>query len=481
MKSVKMKFVYMGLVAMLAAGCGGGGGGSTSNPPPSGGTTKTVFVTGAIAGFGSVIVNGVHYETESSVVKIEDKSGTAGDLKVGEVVRIKAEVDSKGVARAKTIDQDRLIQGVVEAVDLTASTLTIAGQVITVDADTIFDDSIPTRSLAGIVVGDRIEVHGFAGDGTARATRIEKADATEVEVEVTGVVENLDTALKRFTVGTLTVDYNTATLEDFGTAGIALGDLVEVKGTSFLEDGALRATKVDREDHGFDGASGDEAEAEGLITRFESAQDFDVAGQKVTTNPSTQFVNGTAADLKLDAKVEAEGTLDSTDTLVAKKIVFKQESSVRLAALVDSVDATNGTFTALGLTIVVNDSTRKEDHASDVRFFKLSDLRVGDWVEVAGYADPASPGRLIATRLERDQPENEVELRGPATDIGTSNLKVFGVNVELLPDTEFEDGDASISASDFLARAAGAIVDIEGTWNGTSLLADKAEIEHEDD
>jgi xylose isomerase len=192
MKSVQVKFLSLATSAMLAAGCGGGGGSDApSNPPPAtGGTsTKTVFVTGAIAGFGSVIVNGVRYDTDSATVRIEDTAATPSQLKVGEVIRLKAEIDSSGVARAKSIDQDDLVQGVVQAVDLAAGTLTIAGQTVVVDNETIFDDSIPTRSLAGVAMGDRLEVHGFAGGDTARATRIEKADAGETEVEVTGVVE----------------------------------------------------------------------------------------------------------------------------------------------------------------------------------------------------------------------------------------------------------------------------------------------------
>ena len=182
MKSVQWNFLKVTAVALLVAGCGGGGGGATdggttSNPPPATGSTKTTFVTGAIAGFGSVIVNGVRYDTDSAQVSIEDKPATAAELKVGEVIHLTAEVDAQGVARAKSITQDHLIQGAVQAVDTVAGTLTIAGQVITVDNETMFDDSIPTRTLAGIAVGDLIEVHGFAAaGGTARATRIEKAE-----------------------------------------------------------------------------------------------------------------------------------------------------------------------------------------------------------------------------------------------------------------------------------------------------------------
>jgi mono/diheme cytochrome c family protein len=237
---------------------------------------------------------------------------------------------------------------------------------------------------------------------------------------------------------------------------------------------------VQREDDGFDGRSGDESQVEGFVTRFGSATDFDVAGQKVTTNASTSYVNGTADDLELNVKVEVEGKLDANDTLVAAKVAFKRQSSLRMAATVESVDAAGGTFRALGVTVVVSASTRKEDHESDDHFFSLDDLRVGDWVEVGGYADPTGSGRLIAMRLERDEADDEVELRGPASDLASTSLKVFGVSVELLPGTEFEDEDTSISASQFLARAVGQIVDVEGSWNGTSLLADKVEIERED-
>jgi mono/diheme cytochrome c family protein len=484
MNAVQRNVLKVSAVAMLVAGCGGGGGGGEGtavNPSPTGGSGKTVFVTGAIAGFGSVIVNGVRYDTDSAQVSIEDRPATAQELKVGEVVHLKAEIDASGTARARTIEQDELVQGLVQAVDPLAGTLTIAGQVITVDNDTIFDDSIPTRSLSGVAVGDRIEVHGFAGGtGPARATRLEQAGAGETEVEVTGVVSNLDAAARRFTVGTLRVDYSTATLEDFGSIALAAGQLVEVKGTSFLADGALRATRVEREDEDFPGASGDSSEVEGLVTRFGSATDFDVAGQKVITTGSTVYLNGTAADLELNVKVEVEGTLDASGALVAAKVAFKRPSTARLTGPVESIDLANGTFRALGVTVVVSATTRREDHFSDDHFFGLDDLRVGDWVEVGGYADAAVAGRLIAMRLERDEAEDEVELRGPASDIGATSLRVLGVRVELLPGTEYEDEDARISAAEFLARAAGQVVEVDGSWNGTALLADEAQIERAD-
>lgn len=481
MKGFMKNGILAATAAVLVAACGGGGGGGSSgggDPPPVG-TAKTRLVTGVISGFGSVIVNGVHYESDSASVSKEGSASSVSQLRVGEVVHISAEVDAQGKARAKSIAQDRLVQGTVQAVDAAAGTLTIGGIVITVDADTLFDDSIPGASLAGIAVGDRIEVHGFAGANGARATRIEKADAAETEVEFTGRLTSLDAANRRFTVGTQVVDYSTATLERFPASGPADGDLVEVKGTSFLAGGVLKATRVQKED-GLGGQNGDGAEIEGLVTRFVSSTDFDVAGQPVTTTASTSFIGGAAADLKPNVKVEAEGALNASGVLVATKIAFKRSSSVRLAAFVVTVDGAGGTLQALGTTIVVNDDTRKEDKVGKIQRFTLADLRTGDWVEVSGYPDPAGSGKVIATRLERDDPEDEVELRGPVASLAAPSFRIMGTGVETNASTEFEDEEVRISSSDFFARAAGQVVNVDGAWNGSTIVADKAEIERED-
>lgn len=484
MHTIKTRLFTMAAVALAVTACGGGGGGGdsqTSVTPPPTGSSKTRIVTGAISGFGSIIVNGVRYDTSSADVRVDDNPGSLADLAVGQVVRIEATVDDRGGARAVHVEQHRLLQGTVQAVDAAAGTISIAGQVVVVDADTSYDDSVPGASLAGIAVGDRIEVHGFAGaDGEAYATRIEMADAGETEVEVTGFVTALDAAARRFNVGDLVVDYSSATLEDFGTSGPANGDLVEVKGREFLGDGALRAQQVDKEDGRDDGASsGDESEIEGLVTRFASATDFDVAGRPVTTTAGTVFVGGTAANLGPNVKVEAEGTINASGVLVAVKIVFKRSGSVQIAAPVEAVDAAAGTLRALGITIAVDPATRVEDHEGDDQFFALGNLRVGDWVEVRGYPDATASSRVVATRLERDDAEDQVELRGPASDLQQPSFRILGVAVETTPSTEFEDGEQGIDVATFFARAGGAIVDVEGNWNGTTLTADKAEIEHE--
>ena len=467
---------------VLVAACGGG---SSSSQPTATGTMKTMYVTGAISGFGSVIVNGVHYESDSASVTLEGHSGSVAQLKVGEVVHLKAGIDAQGNAHAQTIEQGRLIQGVVQAVDVGLGTLTIAGQVIKVDNATSFDASIPGGTLAGIKVGDRIEVHGFvSASGEALATRIEKADAGDNEIEVTGLLSALDTVAKRFTVGTQVVDYSTAMLEGFPASGPAADDIVEAQGTSLLADGALQATKVQKEDGDLHGHQGDGGELEGLVTDVVVGPPvvFKVDGQQVTTTPNTIFVGGNSADLKTDARVEVEGTLDASGTmLVADKVIFKLESTLKLSAAVEDVNAGGGTLKVLGITFIVTADTRKEDDRSDNHFFSLADVIGGDWVEMSGYPDPAGSGNMIATKLERHSPESVVELQGSADQLDLVNLtfKIAGVSVGTTLSTEFKDGDTLISSTEFYAGAAGQQVEVEGSWSTPLLTATKAQIERE--
>ena len=174
----------------------------------------------------------------------------------------------------------------------------------------------------------------------------------------------------------------------------------------------LRKADTDRDDQ----AEGGMVEEEGLITRFASATDFDVAGEKVTTTASTVFKNGTAADLALNVRVEVRGTLDANKVLVADVVEIERIAVIGLAATVSAV--TTNTLTVLGVTISVDTNTRLEDVSNaHVHMFSLADVKVGDTVLVLGYENPAGSGMVLATRLVRlpPLPMMNVGVRGPFT------------------------------------------------------------------
>jgi hypothetical protein len=465
------------LLALSLSGCGGGSGGGGGDNQVSGIDRGGITIAqGPINGFGSVIVNGVRYSTTGATITIDDQPGTESDLRVGQVVRVEGRLDAGGATGTATrISYDDDVEGPIESIDVAAGRLVVLGQTVKVGPSTSFDDRISPRSLSGLAVGDRIEVSGLiSAGGLIEATRIELKSASSA-VELKGTVSSVDTVARRLRINEQQVDYSSAQLSNFPSGQPGNGDLVEVKG-SVNGSGVLVATRIERRNASLAGTTDDSAEIEGLVTRYVSAADFDVAGQRVTTTASTVYEGGTATNLALDANVEIEGGFDATGRVVARKVQFRQQSDVELAGAVEAVNASAGTLVVLGVTVRTNSLTRYEDQSSaDVERFSLADLRVGDYVEVRAYRDA---GGLVATLLERDDLESGVELQGPATSVAAPNLVVGGVSVTTDTQTEFRNNDGgSITAAAFFAAAPGREVKVRGTMVGNVVLAERAELE----
>jgi hypothetical protein len=473
------------LVAGLAA-CGGGGGGDDSqnpppgngggNPPPAGGIDGVGIAAGAISGFGSIIVNGVKFSTTNATFRIEDSPGSESDLEVGDIVEVEGRISDDGkTGTAETVSFNDSVEGPVSDVSLATSTLDVLGQTVRVTGTTIFDDSFSNPSLAGISAGDIVEVSGFPdGSGAIVATRIEPKPAGGT-YELFGVVSSLDTNARRFNLSTTLVNYASATLPNGSPSN---GACVEVKGNTFAS-GVLTATRVEVKACNGTVANGDRGEIEGVITRFASATDFSIGTRSITTNATTTYEGGTAADLRLNVKVEAEGSFNAAGVLVAKKVAFKKETSARLLGTVDSINAANASITIFGVTVLTNAGTSFEDKSdADQRPFGFANLRTGDYLEVRGFEEAAAR-TMTAVLVEREDADSRRELQGTAANVAQPNLVVLGVSVTTTGSTEYRDvNDAAISAATFFARAGNRLVKVRGSWNGTSFTAEQAELEN---
>jgi hypothetical protein len=484
-------FVFI-LCALLSA-CGGGGGGggdsgdTTSPPdttPPTGGIGRTGVAVGPIANFGSIVVNGVRYDTSTASFIVNGEAGRQSDLEVGDVVVVQGTLDDDGVTgTADTVAFEEAVKGPVQDVNVGLSRLVVLGQTVLVTADTSFDDGFSPAALEGVSVGQIVEVSGqFDASGDIVATRIEPKPAGTT-FEVHGNVAALDAANSRFTLGGLLVDYSAATLEGFQGGQIAAGDPVEAKGTVLGAGGELLAASVELESRIPDVAEGDFAEIQGFISPFVNAGDFGVAGFNVTTNAQTVFEGGAAADLGLNVKVEVEGTIDATGTLVAAKVDIRRAKAVRVTASLDSVDAASDTVVLLGITVSIDALTRLEDK-SDARVEPLTvaALSAGDYVEVRGDEFPAGSGRILATIFERDDPDTESILQGFVESTGNPVLSILGVTVETSGATVFRDeNDVVISSAEFFSRLAeGDLVKAKGAEvTTTTIVAEEVEFELE--
>jgi hypothetical protein len=207
-----------------------------------------------------------------------------------------------------------------------------------------------------------------------------------------------------------------------------------------------------------------------------SATDFNVAGQRVTTTASTTYEGGTASNLALDVPVEVEGRFNATGVIVASKVQFRRGSDTEFAGRVDSVNAAGNSLVVFGTTIRTNSLTRFEDHSgADVQRFSLANIAVGDYVEVDAYNDGSG---LLATKIERDDSQGEVELEGIAQNVAAPNFTVGGVAVTTDSNTEFRDKDGvTINAAAFFQAAPGRKVKTRGTLVGNTVLASRAELD----
>jgi hypothetical protein len=294
------------------------------------GTGSDLVVGDLIRTIDGFVVNGVSFVDGAATYTRVLHDGLPADptvLASGQRVQINGTMVS---GEADTvIVAGELLKGPVTAI--AGDTLEIAGQSVIFDRNTLFEN----RNLSSLQVGDFVEVDGLLNaQNTIEASRIEYVSegfAAAQELRLTGGISNLNTLLKTFTVQNIFVQYDKAEIDDdFTSGGLNNGDLVLVKSGIALSGLTLQASKVAPSIAGGDtiGDTGFELDIEGIITRFVSAQDFDINGQPVATDTNTVFENANTADLTLNSNVEAEGVLDENQVLQASKISIENEDSV---------------------------------------------------------------------------------------------------------------------------------------------------------
>jgi hypothetical protein len=501
------------LTIFMAAACGGGGGGDgITNPSPAltAGITRTgvAVAVGPITGFGSVIVNGVRYDTSAATFTKDGVAAVQSDFSVGQFVVVTGTIDDDNSnAVATTVEFEDLVEGPVASV--TGTTFVALGQTVLTGPTTSIDDNCPDL-LADLVSVPAVEVSGsFLDDGRIDASRVECKPVLGL-MEVTGKVSGLDTGATMFQINALTVNYGGITPRNFPGGAISDGDLVEVKGTNLVTGLPLTLTATDVEFKGprLGDDEGDHVEVEGFITDFVSATSFTVSPFAVTTDSNTRYepAGFSASDLGPNLKVEVEGEINDAGLLLATKIDFKQATNIRVTGEVDRFETAGGKTSLFILNIeITTDDSRFEDKFDDpptnpkVENMDFDDLRVGDYVEVRGQEFPADSGVVDAVILERDDPPavqgEETELRGfvepdptsESRDIIRPNLIVLGVTIRTDDAiTEYFDSrgsneDVSMMPNDFWAEVAvGSLVDADGTEDlasGNAMFAEELELE----
>ena len=464
----RMGAMLLTIAALLLAACGAS---MVTAGIQGSGSAAPAAAVGPITGFGSIFVNGVEYTTSGAQILIDGQAGTESQLQTGQVVTIAGSVNSDGTTGTATqVTFNGDVQGPVTQIDLVANTLVILGQKVQLTAATLLDATIQPADLTGLQSGTLVEVSGFAdAAGTIVASRMDVKPASST-FQVRGVLQGLDTAAHTFQINGLTVDYGSAT--PAGT--LADGSTVQVQGAGVGSAGALLATHVEVLP-GLGTSTNERADIDGIITTFTSSADFVVQGAHVTTAANTQFVLH-GVTLGANIEVDVQGQFNSSGMLQATKVETRPRSASLVRGLVESVSA-SGSLSILGVSIVTSASTELEDRSNQhVRQFRLSDLHVGDYVEVDGTEGP--PGTLAAAILERENTNPRSYLQGIAGSVAQPSFTVLGVPVTTTSQTRFAGpGGAASGAATFFAQAANRIVKVSGAFSNGVLTADQVQIE----
>jgi hypothetical protein len=346
------------LVLVLQA-CGG----SSNTADNSTGTSQVA--SGAVTGFGSVFVDGVELEDANASVVTENHDGTTRNtvLQMGQRVR----VAHNGKGTASTVTLDAAVIGTVSAKDVTAKTLTVAGQKVkvvtdaTVGAITVFGGGY--SSIDDVVAGtDLVEVHGtpvydsISKSYVVNATRIAKVTESTGRMQVAGTISNLDATAKTFSLNGLTVNYATATLRP-SSASLANGTVVTAYAPlSAVSGSTVTASnlKVNRLQDSTLSVSN--AQIGGQVSKYDgTAKTFEVQSVKVTIIDATT-INPNGKTVADGAYVKVTGTVGTDGSLTAANIQVREQSTssdlatVKLIGVIsDFVD--NTSFVVRGVPV----------------------------------------------------------------------------------------------------------------------------------
>jgi hypothetical protein len=474
------------VLALCLTACGGGGG-----QVAGGGIGGTGSALGPVSAIGSLTVNGVKFNTDNASIFIEGQKQTAlGDVSniaEGMAVLIRGTFDTASAGRATEVVYLRDLLGPVSAIDPVNSTFTAMGQTVTIDGDPVLGTRmLGLTSLADLRLGDLVEVSGSANAQGVVAASFVRRTGTFVngvsQIEIKGLVGNLDVPGTTFTIGGLTVDYDATggtQLLNMTLGDLALNPFVAVKGTTFDANGKLIAVSIERIDRGISPGPGHRTEVQGVMTDCVGiCAAFRIEGQRVISNAATVFRNGAANDLINDRKIEVEGVINNAGELVAQQLSFVK-GSVKIEA---PADVATQIVRVLGISVKVNGLTELRDGIT------LAGLGAGEPLKIIGYriGDQA----MIATRVERlNSGSGKIRLEGPlqTTSKPAATLTILSVPIQTDPLTRFTDnsGAASVSISSdkfFDTTVTGAIVSargIESPDNQINAVGVEGEIEIE--
>jgi hypothetical protein len=464
-----------GIACVLFLGsCGGGGGGRYAGIDGSG-SKPELSVVGPINGFGSVIVNGVRYNTDNAAVLVRGEPADEIDLNVGDYVTVVGGTNAAGEAIAYEVHYQPRVTGEVESVDQERNQFSVLGQKIQLLADTVYASNIMPRDIRALAPGQRVTVSGpLDADFVIQATRLAYDESPFVEL--VGQVANVDTFARRFSLNGQAVSYSPS----LDNGGLAEGRLVVVRGA--LQDGVLVADTIAFHQDYRLLRNIPSIELLGIVQKMDGNGRFFMDSVPVKITSSTRFSGVDKASLMNNAKVRVVGALDKEDVLVAQEIEILSSPRAKIYGAIQEVYPIWGFYGLLGKIkvqdqefMVQTDTRLTGEYERRINFW---DLRVGDQVYVSSYP---FGDVMVASSIAVDNRDGQavmLEMQGVAYFASQSMNAFFIFNTKIVvsPETTYSRFDTPTDASAFFAVANNSYVRVRGYFEYGVLRAEHVQV-----
>lgn len=458
--------------------CGGGGGGSLLASGEGVGTGGTGITMGTVTGFGSVVIDGVAYNSASPQYFAQSSlseaaAATPADVGLGAQVQI--DLDAQGSPSSVLVAPE--LVGAVTAVD------TNGFSVNSVRVQFNNQPSAGPRTYftglqgpAAVRNGMQVAVSGAYGQDSAgtprvQATLVERLPDANTILRSSGTVSGLNSASQSFQLGAMTVHYSASTPVLPAGATLADGRFVKVWSKRALSHSGTTLEADTLRVHSLLGRTGP-AQISGLVSLL-GGNHFQVSG--VTVDASASAVAASLAALVNGQYVTVHGQIDSASgSILASSIANAAVSSQQVPT---EIQGSITGYTGVGAFFVRGVPV----DASSAQFLNgahASDLADGVYVDLIGTVGASNAGVVVANSLAVIGPQapsgKTVEYRGTVRQFVSTSLpfvlvrSVSGVDVPesvtLAANVSYSNGSASQ-----LANTAG--IEIEATKTASGLSA----------
>lgn len=342
-------------------------------------------------GTGSIIAGGQTVKITSTTMFYGDLAKTktkVSDLKKNDWIEVSGYPDLNNSVRATMIEYHNStpnkgaeIDGIISAIDNTNKTFKLNNMAVDYSSATLYPSQTTLKN------GSSIEVIGTYSNATlvATAIKVENNLSQDInhdaqndkqgnyDVELQGVVQDVNNSLSTFSINGVVVNYNANTrFKKMTSASLQKGLFLEDVEGYIDANKKFIATKIKSE-------------------RYIASSNSNVSGSNINTLLVSE-------PLKIESKIT-------------------------------SIDKKNNTISILGHTAKMNSSTILRDEEHDEHYFSLNTLQAGDYVKAVLFRDTNTTWSV--GKLERKNVKSYQSIEGIVTNISPlkiSDIVITGLN-----------------------------------------------------